>query len=410
MASLLTDRRRLVYATTIGGLFWLGAALVIAPLAIKNAADGSGSLLPAASGGINFYLGNNSHTDGYYRTPPGFDGTQEGLLRSARAIAERSSGRPLDQGEVSDYWFAQGVAFVVENPGEALRLLCRKLFLFWNGFEKALENNIYYSESFSPLLRFLPLTFGVVAPLALLGLLLLLKDWRSRSGPITLFVLAYMGTLVIFFVTSRYRLAVVPFLLLLAAAGAWWVVEKFRRREWKLLIPALVVVATAAFFSNSRLFGIAECETTDLAYSHYQAGTVLARKGEDRAALAQFERGASLNRDVPYFYGNWAIVLHKLERYDEAIGAFETGCRLLPRDGKIRADLAYTCFVLAGKEPARERELLRKAADALTESLEIDPGQAKFCDNLARILARLGDQSKASYWRRKAEELEKRSQ
>jgi len=405
----LTNWRFLGNLTLIGGLFWIGAGMVIAPVASRNVVKGGEFVLITAHGGVNFYIGNNPHADGWYKTPPGLKGTQEGLIESGRMIAEHESRRSLSDGDVSRFWRNKSIEYLTQNPLEALQLYLKKTFLFWHDYEKPLEGNFYTFRATSSLLRNLPLAFGIVAPLALLGLLLLLGRWRERQGLLGIFVVMYIGTLVLYFVTSRYRLVTVPFLLLAAVHGVWWCIAKLRLREWRPLAGALLLLAGAAFLSNSALFGTEGCKETDLAYSEYDAGTLLMRQEKLIEALPHFARAVELNPEVPFFYGNWGIVLESLGRHREAVEVLETLCRrwpTWPETAKGYLHLATSYESLAASDAARRADWLRKAEGALLASCRIRPGSLQAYQRLATIYAATGRPQQAEAMKQRAAQIE----
>lgn len=357
-----------------GLVFWIGALGVIAPVTARNYAAGGEFVLITAHGGINFYIGNNRDATGWYHTPSRFEGTQEGLVNSGRALAEADLGRELRHGEVSSYWFSKAWRFIRGNMGDAARLFAKKLYLFWNSYEKPLEGNYYYMKSISPLLRMVPIGFGLVAPFALLGLLLLLPRWRERSGLLTLFALLCMATLVVFFVTSRYRLVALPFMLIAGAHAVWWCIDRVRSRRWKSVAAALGLVAAVAIVSNSTLFGTEGHAESDLAYAHYSEGTLLLRRGENEAAIDCFERAVRFDDDIPFIYGNWGIALSNLDRHDDAIRVLDTFCRRWPGNPRALYNLARSYYALARSGRPGRAELLAKAQRALRACLSIDPG------------------------------------
>src|SRR5437867_3911718 len=160
-------------------LFTLGAALGILPVTLRNYAVGKEFALLTTGGGEVFYIGNNADANGRYLPPAFVHATPEQEHDDFIAKASELSGRKLTPGEASAFWLRQGLQWIGSNPGGWLRLLGRKLLIFWNAYE--LPDNYNYYEvrqvllspiSLTGLLLFVPLygiTFGCVAPLGLLG-------------------------------------------------------------------------------------------------------------------------------------------------------------------------------------------------------------------------------------------------
>ena len=122
-----------------------------------------------------------------------------------------------------------------------------KTYLFWHGHEVGRNQDLYYARNFSSLLSMLlwkssiAFPFGVLAPLALLGIGLLWREGLHRepgSALLLLFLLSYALSVVLFFVTARYRLPVVPVLLLFAVHGVKWCYCLVQERQMRPLIGA----------------------------------------------------------------------------------------------------------------------------------------------------------------------------
>jgi len=220
-------------------LFTLGAALGILPVTVRNYAVGKEFALLTTGGGEVFYIGNNADANGRYLPPPFVHATPEEEHDDFIAKAGELSGRKLSPGESSSFWLHQGLRWIGENPGAWLKLLGRKLVIFWNSYE--LPDNYNYYEIrqilLSPLslpgvLLFFPLhlfTFSLMAPLGLLGLVLSWRRWRSLVW-IYLVLFGYMATVLLFFNFSRFRVPIVPFLCLFA--GTTLVVTWDEIRRW----------------------------------------------------------------------------------------------------------------------------------------------------------------------------------
>jgi hypothetical protein len=210
-------------------LFGLGLLAVAAPLAARRS-------LAAARGeaaslwGIHFYVGTVAGGDGGYAVVPGVADDVFWHVDDARALAEAEAGRPLEPGEVSRYWLRRGLAAIRSRPGAYLALEMRKLGrLLDPGEDDAFGDDWGAYAARSPVLRW-GLTFGSVTPLALLGLVLVMVR-RPALGWCVGIALAYAGSLLLFFVTPRYRLPIVPPLLLCAALALAWVADLWATRR-----------------------------------------------------------------------------------------------------------------------------------------------------------------------------------
>jgi tetratricopeptide (TPR) repeat protein len=224
----------------------IGAAVVIAPVTLRNWVVSKELVLLTTGGGEVFFIGNNAEANGLY-SPPAFvrpDPRYEHADFVARAA--EISGRTVTPMESSWFWFRQGAKYIVEEPLGWVRLLWLKFLHFWNWYE--LPDNLDYDvlQRFSPLLErlnavFPPrgwptiavpagggvwlqsrlhlwLTFGILAPLGLLGIVLSRRRWRTLL-PLYVLLFGYAGSVMLFFNFSRFRVPTVPILALFAAEG-----------------------------------------------------------------------------------------------------------------------------------------------------------------------------------------------
>ena len=184
--------------------FVVGLAIVLLPVAVRNYAVGGGFYLTTSQFGPNFFIGNNPKADGTYASLRFGRGAPEYERTDASELAEHALGRSLTPAEVSNYWTTRGLAFITEHPGDWLTLMARKVALLVNATEmldtEAQESHAEWSW---------PLRvggvfghFGVLAPLACIGLIL---GWRLRSRLSVLYVMlaAYAASVLLFYVFAR---------------------------------------------------------------------------------------------------------------------------------------------------------------------------------------------------------------
>jgi hypothetical protein len=206
-----------------------GLAIVILPFAIRQSRRRL--LRHHLAVRANFYIGNNPRADGTYASLRFGRGAPEYERQDATEIAERAAGRRLTPAEVSSYWTDQALDFITGRPGEWLRLVARKIALLVNAREMLDTESQETHAEWSVPLRVTAFVghFGVLVPLALVGII---ATWpiRSKLWVIHAMLIAYAGSVVMFYVFARYRYPLVPFLVLFAAAGLSAVFEIVRAR------------------------------------------------------------------------------------------------------------------------------------------------------------------------------------
>ncbi len=214
---ILSKKRGEAFRTAALYACLIGMALAILPVTARNYAVGNDLVLVTSGGGLNFYMGNNPEATGVFFVP-----TKTGLRNdttlyvSSREVAEKDVGRTLKASEVSRYWFGRGLDFIVDSPGRAAELFLTKFVLFWNTWEASDIYDYYFFQRYSPLLANPLGSYAFLSAFGLLGAFLALFSGtlRERFLPAALFT--YMMSVLLFFVFSRLRLPVAPFLFLSA--------------------------------------------------------------------------------------------------------------------------------------------------------------------------------------------------
>jgi len=355
-----------------------GAALALAPAALLNYAASGEVLLTSSQGGMNFYIGNARGATGTYAALS--SGSQiperqrEDARRLAAAFAAREQGRAVSPGEldpaaVSRLFWRETWREIAADPGAWLRLLVRKVRLFWNAYElpDAEGFRVYRRESL--LLRCDPVVFGMVAPLAAVGLLALGRGGRlGRRRALLAALLA--GTacvaVVAFFVFGRYRLAALPFLLPLAAAGVLELIDVSTRARAASLGAAarpaldLALLAAAGLAVNLPCFSAAEVRQQD-AVIEYNVGVAANRWSAAAGAESQRLAAAAHGQPSPAVR---ASLDRAVSRASSAIAYLEEAARDTP--GFLAAEIEWAIArERRGSYLAAEGEYAQAAADDL---------------------------------------------
>jgi tetratricopeptide (TPR) repeat protein len=326
-------RVRLRFMAVVVGLALAGPLLIT----VRNAVVSGQPVLVMSDSGIVLYIGNNELDSGLSYTWPRHEplntprpGEVDPANRVAREVAERECERPLGPRDAARWWTREALRFPCQHPLEYGMLVLRKLRYTWAAVEAHDVQTTFAQEQMLgtwPLLR-----FGGLAPLALAGLLLSVRRWRSLL-PLYGMLATYTVTGLLFTVVARYRLPMVPACIVFAAMALTWFAAGLRRRDWPRLAGALAVLALATAAVNREDF-----HTRDLVITYRVATTTLNRAdawvdaGDLPRARALYEK---VLRDRPSFglvmHARYAMVLIALREGDPAAAAAWREAVLGPR-------------------------------------------------------------------------------
>lgn len=407
----LIARRALVFAA--------GLSLAVLPVTVHNLAVGGDFVLVASQGGLNFYLGNNPGADGWSATAPEFPRDWWGGYHAAIEAAEKARGRTLRPSEVSDYWMGRGMEWLRSHPAEARRLWKRKLLLFWDSTELGNNQDFYFFQRFSSLLRGPLPGFAVIAPLGLAGLLLCTRS--AAAGLVAAYVGIYTLTIVAFFVCDKLRLPVVPALILFAGAFLAWLGRALMERRFAAALAGVALASLAAFPVNG---GFARAERPTFALSHaaigaiyldqgrlvdaerefraclaanpgyprahLQLGVVLARLGHLEEAAGHYRAELAQGSETAELRGNLGSLLQSQGQYEEAIEHYRRAIALGSPNPELRYNLALCLIHL---------EQLAEAEGWLRQVLSRVPDHVDALNNLGVVMARTGryDEARAAW-------------
>jgi 4-amino-4-deoxy-L-arabinose transferase-like glycosyltransferase len=201
-----------------------GFAAAIAPVVARNIAVQLPPFTLATSGPLTFVAANDVNT----MPDVGF-GIDAPLL--ARFLGETSGGwRP-----------AIAQTFASHTLASYGGLLWRKWDRSWHWFEIPNNENFYYLQMQAPVLAWLPVTFWICAPLALVGLVLGTSRLRD-AWPLYLLAGTAMAPMLLFYVLGRFRVGLIAAAIPFAALA---IVETFRSIRRRAPTRAVAIAAAA---------------------------------------------------------------------------------------------------------------------------------------------------------------------
>jgi Flp pilus assembly protein TadD len=418
-------------AVAFGGAIALGAALVLAPVVVRNYRVEKAFVPVSTGGGLNLYHANHDGAEAISTAGLGEFGRSGSPweLPDVEARLEAEVGRPLGSAEVSSEFGRRAAAWMRAHPGEVAALMARKLALFFGPREIAHSRAVAADQAMSPLLRRLPLGMPHAVGGALVATLLfgLLARGRSAAAPeargergLTLrphgrgtlllaaaLVAVWTASFLPFVVTSLYRAPIVPLLLGGFAAVAVHVFELARRRDRGALFWGGGLIAAVA------LAHVPVVEV-DPGFDkwHFDRGLASLYAGRPEAARRSFELALEANPRSGAARMGLGKLLHDAGDFAGAELQFRAAAEGDPRDsvalfnlGLTRARLgkweeAETALVAALRwSPtnadawrtlglARDARGLRGGARAAyEETLALRPSDVGAANNLAWILA-----------------------
>ena len=322
-----------------------GASLVLVPVAARNRFGGGEWHLTTSQFGPNLYLGNNPRTDGTAGALREGRGSVGYERQDAIDLAQMAEGRTLTAGEVSNYWTRQAVSFIASQPWDWIKLLGRKVILLVNRSELVDTESQESYEEWSPTLRALShvMHFGAVLPLAVLGVL---AAWSPSRRLLLLYAMAatYAAAVVMFFVSARYRLPLVPFLMIFAAIGLSSLPAFFQRANKWTKVAAAVLVCLTATVANWPMWP----PGTMAAVTENNLATVFQEENRFSDAERHYRRALELKPDYAPVYLNLGDVLLAQQRPAEAVEAYLRAGTLGVVDPQLDARIA-DAFLRLGK-------------------------------------------------------------
>jgi 4-amino-4-deoxy-L-arabinose transferase-like glycosyltransferase len=257
--------------------FLAAVFLMILPITVNNYLISRDFVLISSNAGINLFLGNNPEADGTFRMPKKISGlTNYGMAQSMVTVAEDEIGKKLKPSEVSRYWSRRAWRFLLTEPSAVLALYGRKTKMMLSQVEYPNHLSFDFMKvEVMPFLKTLFVGFGWIAPWALVGLWASYRRrWNDSFKLILVFLGVYSLSVMIFFITDRYRLPIVPLLIILSVAGMASVVQWLWQRQWQTLGWAMVILLLAFWVAYLPI-------PQRLAYSHTR--TALGDRYADRA-------------------------------------------------------------------------------------------------------------------------------
>ena len=322
-------------------LFLLGLCAVLAPFLVHSYLV-QGTPLPF-QGAWSFYMGNNPAADGTPYARQGIDWQRLEVLPYQVDMA----ASPADRGR---FYLSEGLDFIVDQPLSYLHLLYRKFRLFWHAFEIPVSVDIHFYEAHSYLSYLNLFGFGLVAPLALVGLVWNWNRWR-QYGLLYGFGLSYLVSGLLFTVCARYRLPAVPFLMLFAAEAVRQGALSLKGHQWRRSAALVLALGVALVLGHT---GVDTAQVDHLRSAWLQGQVHMRNQAYDRAETAYLQALQDDAGDADV-YNSLGAVYEAQQRPREAETAYRQALALASDHTRARLNLGN---FLRGEQRFAEAEFL----------------------------------------------------
>jgi tetratricopeptide (TPR) repeat protein len=302
------------------GLFMTGVSLIVLSATLANYLAEKDFVLIAGNLGLNFYLGNNNQASGIFAVTPNLGLNQGTMFRDAFIVAQGETQNAMKTSQVSHFWFMKAVDFITSEPIEFFKCFFRKILYVLSPLEFVHDAQYY---SISDHIRVFKITFNdlkLIFPFSAIGILYALKRFR-RNIFLLLGLGAFSFSICLFFVSSRYKLTVIPYWIIFAAYGLWLLFVSIQRKN-KLIVPSIAGLLLLYFFCYFCIDKI-NMKNSDFYFdSVFNKAITSESNGNYKEAIFYLEKANELRKDNPHILFTFGSVYYKMKDYTSAIAMY----------------------------------------------------------------------------------------
>jgi Dolichyl-phosphate-mannose-protein mannosyltransferase len=287
-------RLKILCASLAGVILFLAASMW------QKAETGSAGFLPW-QGPYNLWAANRPGANGRYYSqrislPPSLARMNPARSESLILYQMETQGGPTDIASMNAHWRQRFRDEVESHPLDWAKLMARKAYALFNNWEQYNNKTFAFHKALSPWLRWNPICWGLLFVLAVMGAARLAALSPRTAGALALIGAACAISIVLFFVSARFRL---PLVALGAVLSGGALSSPLFWRGWpKARGAALAACAAfAALLAFSSLGGVAGEET--FVQDHALLARAAFTVGDDTLALSEARAALELQPQHP---------------------------------------------------------------------------------------------------------------
>jgi len=384
---------RLLPGLKSSGFLLIGFLSLVVVTGVRNYALDRELTLVSANVGANLYLGNHPNYDSTTAIRPGLEWDE--------CIQEAAVHGQATPAQSSAYFTSKALDNLGDDPLAFLGLLAKKAYLLTAGEEIKRNLDIYHFKQYSTLLDVLIwqhlITFptGIILPLALCWMILFFifkpPDVRSREVWLLLaFVFSQAAAILLFFVSTRYRLTIMPIAIILASAMIIQLIALLRSgKPGKVAVPIGLIAVLLLFCNIPRIEQSPKNEAENLFYE----GLAFAQGGDCDTAISLFRAALDLHQTYAMAEYNMALCYGITDQMDLAEQALDSVVAKNPKSFMAKLVVGNAQHDMGNREKAEV--LFRKV-------LTMNPNSVEARINLGEIFRLKMDSTQALQYLRSA--------
>jgi tetratricopeptide (TPR) repeat protein len=319
---------------------------IVSIVTLRNYVVGKDFVLLTSNVGKNLYIGNNPSANGSFK--PYIFNLWGSDLHYYLMDKKRTLRDPTPS-ESSRILVNKAIDFMLQHPLQEIQLLAKKFRLLFIAVETGINDNYYFAKHYSRVLRWALLSFGLIGPVGLTGLVYSIRKWR-KNLLLLIFVTSQVVSFTIVFVLGRYRLVLTSCLMIFAAAQIVWWFTQLRQKQYRQVVVSLLIVVLFSFFVYSPMEGFDKDRGLGQQYAF--VGTTYLRWRDFDKAKDAFQKAVTSNFDP-----------RKDPHHERAICYINLGQIYERQQNWLTAVRAYENALLeigSSEDSFRERDLIRQ--------------------------------------------------
>jgi len=367
----------LARATYVFSCFIAGLSIILGTVFLRNYLVAREPILISGNIGVNFYSGNNPDSDGTFSPPFFMTRHLYGMNRDAKIIAKMFLNREPKPSEVSDFWFSKSLDFMKNQPRSYIKLLIKKFIYLFSPKEVILDPEYDIIKDKIKVFKIMFLDLRFILPFIFLGIFLNIKRFKELMF-LYLIIISFSISIILFFVASRYRIAVIPFLMIFASSGILIFWDALRKRNFLRLALFTGLIFISVLVRPKENF---------IKFRYYVAKSNYYTINSDYQNALRFAKLAyAAEPNNPEVTFSLASAYYEMKEFSMAEDKFEETIRIFP----LSVDAYYNLGLLY-----MQQRRFREAVQVLKKAVALDSDDTLAHFELGRAYKRTGNPKQA---------------